>query len=112
MGVSAWIGKQSITPTVKVGILNFLTAVIVFIAGLLFGRGADAGRFQMFHGISTVARSEGGVTRYEKEDSVFLIDTKTGEIRKYAHDSVGLAGKTVVYEGWNAVLRPIREDQR
>ena len=102
------IQSLNVTPTVKAAFIQAFVTIFVFLLGLFFGSNLNkAGRFQMFHGISTVGISDNGSMRYDKEENVFLIDTHTGSVRKYAHDSVNLGGKTMVYEGWNHELQPI-----
>lgn len=110
MGLWDRIQNQNITPTVKAAGIQAMVTITVFSLGLFWGMSNRIGRYQMFKGVSTVAISRDGVTTYEKEDNVFLIDTVTGKVRKYAHDSVTLGGKTTVFEGWNHILQPIGED--
>lgn len=81
----------------------FIAAFVAFV----LGRSNQVGRFQMFQGKNSIAISQNGVTKYEKEDSIFLINTVTGEVRKYAHDTITLGGQTTVYEGWGSILQPI-----
>lgn len=81
-------------------VLIVLTVIFVQLALAQPSKSIEVGRYQLFQG-SYVAL-DGKNNRAESESAVFLLDTATGTVKKYA---TGLHKDGTLFETWDSTQR-------
>ena len=81
-------------------VLIGLTLIFVQLALAQAPKSIEVGRYQLFQGTYVVV--DGKNNRADRESAVFLLDTATGTVKKYA---TGLRSDGTLLEGWDPTQR-------